>query len=140
MTVKIEVVSGDAETFVGEVLAALDEAAKAAGKPFDEVDINLRAGNGDGGFLGGLNGQIMQRWLYVKLLAVTAQARSLGVGRALMERAEEEARALGLVGVYLDTYDFQAPGFYAKLGYSEFGRLPVVDGAPERIYFAKPFA
>lgn len=139
MTVEIETIDGDAADLVREVEAALDEAARALGKPFADDGINLRASDGDGGFIGGLSGQILQRWLYVRLLAVAPQARALGVGRKLMAGAEEEARKRGLVGVYLDTYDFQAPGFYEKLGYSEFGRLPAAGGAPQRIYFAKPF-
>jgi GNAT superfamily N-acetyltransferase len=139
VTVEIKIIDGDAADLAREVEEALDEAAKALGKPFDDEGINLRASDGDGGFLGGLSGQILQRWLYVRLLAVAPQARTLGVGRALMAGGEEEARRRGLVGVYLDTYDFQAPGFYEKLGYSEFGRLPAVGDAPQRIYFAKPF-
>jgi GNAT superfamily N-acetyltransferase len=139
VTVEIEAIDGDAAELARQVEAALDEAARVLGKPFDDDGINLRASDGDGGFLGGLCGVVLQRWLYVRLLAVTPQARTLGVGRALMAGAEAEARRRGLVGVYLDTYDFQAPGFYEKLGYREFGRLPAAGGAPLRIYFAKPF-
>jgi ribosomal protein S18 acetylase RimI-like enzyme len=49
--------------------------------------------------------------------------RGGGWGRALLERAEEEAIARGLQGVWLDTFSFQAPGFYQKLGYEVFGTL-----------------
>lgn len=139
MSVVIEPVTGDTGAFVGEVLETLDEAARALGKPFDEGGINLRASGGDGGFLGGLSGETLQGWLYVKFLAVSQQARSLGVGRKLMEEAEAEARRRGLAGVYLDTFDFQAPGFYVKCGYAEIGRLPAVGGRPQRIWFSKTF-
>ena len=29
----------------------------------------------------------------------------------------------GCVGARLDTFEFQAPGFYEKLGYTRFGRI-----------------
>jgi GNAT superfamily N-acetyltransferase len=66
------------------------------------------------------------------------QGRLERAGRLLAD-AEVHARGEGLVGVYLDTYEFQAPGFYEKMGYREFGRLPAVDGHPQRIWYAKIF-
>ena len=40
-----------------------------------------------------------------------------------MEMAEDEARDEGCRYVHLDSHSFQAPDFYKKLGYEEFGRL-----------------
>lgn len=40
----------------------------------------------------------------------------------LMARVESEAKAFGVTDMYLDTYSFQAPNFYAKLGFKEMGR------------------
>jgi len=49
--------------------------------------------------------------------------RGQGYGERILERAEEEARKRGVKDVYLDTFSFQAPGFYQKLGYRVFGEL-----------------
>jgi GNAT superfamily N-acetyltransferase len=42
------------------------------------------------------------------------------VGKALMAQAENIARANGCIGLWLDTYEFQARGFYEKLGFEVF--------------------
>ena len=66
-------------------------------------------------------------------------ARGGGIGAQLLARAEAMAREDGLVGIYLDTFEFQAPRFYLREGYREIGRLPKVGDAPQRIWFAKEF-
>lgn len=62
-------------------------------------------------------------WMYVALLWVDEPFRKAGIGRRLMEAAEGEARRRRCRQVWLDTYDFQAPGFYKKLGYRAFAKL-----------------
>jgi ribosomal protein S18 acetylase RimI-like enzyme len=49
--------------------------------------------------------------------------RGQGIGRDLMARAEQRAIALGCHSAWLDTFSFQAPRFYQKLGYEVFGVL-----------------
>jgi ribosomal protein S18 acetylase RimI-like enzyme len=43
--------------------------------------------------------------------------RGRGLGRDLVRRAIQEARDRGCASVFLSTYDFQAPRFYARLGF-----------------------
>lgn len=73
--------------------------------------------------VGGLWGKCVYDWLFVELLAVPSQHRGAGHGEALMTRAEEIARSHGCIGIWLDTYEFQARGFYEKLGFEPFGTL-----------------
>lgn len=80
-----------------------------------------------GAFIGGLVGQTFMGWLAVDGLWVAADHRGRGHAMALMARAEDEARRRGATDSVLDTFSFQAPGFYRKLGYREFARL---DGCP----------
>jgi len=130
----------DGKKVADAIDATLDAQALALGKPFDPVQFNFEARDADGQYLGGLSGYAQLGWLFVKLLGLTPQARGQGVGKQLLERAETEARQAGFIGVYLDTFEFQAPGFYQKLGYTEFGRLPQIGDHPQRIWFAKILA
>jgi GNAT superfamily N-acetyltransferase len=77
----------------------------------------------DGASEGGLWGRIGYDWLFVELLVVPEAARGMGLGRQLMQQAETIARQAGCAGIWLDTYEFQARGFYEKLGYTLFGTL-----------------
>jgi GNAT superfamily N-acetyltransferase len=56
-------------------------------------------------------------------LFVPETLRGQGLGRELMRRAEEEAIARGCHASWLDTFQFQARGFYERLGYTCFGEL-----------------
>lgn len=137
--VQIELVDGDDDVLLRAVDVILDEAAEALGRRFEGRKVQLRAVDADGNMLGGLIGAHLQRWFFVKLLAVSPVARSRGIGSSLLARAEAMAREDGLVGIYLDTFEFQAPRFYMREGYREIGRLPTVEDAPQRIWFAKEF-
>lgn len=73
--------------------------------------------------VGGLWGRTAFRWLFVELLYVPDMLRGHGIGADLMSRAENEAVRRGCHAAWLDTFEFQARGFYERLGYSCFGEL-----------------
>ncbi|MHC8338640.1 GNAT family N-acetyltransferase [Pseudomonas sp. HLT2-19-2] len=87
--------------------------------------------------LGGLYGRVFYQWLYIELLSVPEQARGQGMGTKLMQMAEDLAREKECIGVWLDTFDFQAPAFYKKLGYSEFGQIADYPPGHKRFFFQK---
>jgi GNAT superfamily N-acetyltransferase len=73
--------------------------------------------------VGGLWGRAVYDWLFVDYLVVPEEARGTGIGTELMQRAEAFARENNCVGVWLDTFSFQALPFYEKLGYHRFGQI-----------------
>ncbi|MDN4497635.1 GNAT family N-acetyltransferase [Pseudomonas mosselii] len=73
--------------------------------------------------VGGLYARLGGRWLFVELLVVPERMRGQGTGRELMAQAEALAREKGCCGIWLDTFSFQAPDFYRKLGFEVFGEL-----------------
>ena len=58
---------------------------------------------------------------------VHEQHRGHGLGALLLRSAEAEALARGCVQIVLATHDFQAPGFYERMG---FERKYVLEGRP----------
>ncbi|SBS39507.1 Acetyltransferase (GNAT) family protein [Marinomonas spartinae] len=68
--------------------------------------------------LGGLVGEIWGHWLMVKFLWVDEHHLNKGLGRQLLNKAEEFARSKGCQSSFLDTFSFQAKPFYEKQGYS----------------------
>jgi GNAT superfamily N-acetyltransferase len=88
---------------------------------------------------GGLVGRVVYDWLFIELLHLPASARGEGLGTSMMQQAEAFARERGLAGVWLDTYHFQARGFYEKLGYTIFGTLEGHPRNGRRFFLEKRF-
>ncbi|MGW7547820.1 GNAT family N-acetyltransferase [Streptomyces sp. NPDC054770] len=101
-------------TAASPVLAAL------RGTPAErEVPLHLWAmDGGSGDMAGGLVGHSWTSWLHVTYLWVDAPHRGSGLGGRLLAEAERIAREdRGCTAARLETWDFQAPGFYQKQGY-----------------------
>jgi ribosomal protein S18 acetylase RimI-like enzyme len=95
--------------------------AKAVGR-IDHVPLSVTLRD-KRNIVGGVIGDTHLGWLFVQWFWIDEKYRGKGFGQRLLGMAEEEARKRGARNVYLDTFSFQAPGFYQKLGYREFGRL-----------------
>jgi 8-oxo-dGTP pyrophosphatase MutT (NUDIX family)/GNAT superfamily N-acetyltransferase len=92
-----------------------------------------------GRMMAGLDGSTYAGWLFVNDLWVHEALRRRGIGRELLARAERRAVELGCHSVRLDTFSFQAPEFYRRLGYELYGAL---DYPPHhrRLFLSKPLA
>ena len=87
--------------------------------------------------VGGVIGETHWDWLYINLMWIREDLRGRGYGKQLLELAEEEARKRGAKNAYLDTFSFQAPGFYKKFGYQVFGELQDFPEGHQRYYCRK---
>jgi GNAT superfamily N-acetyltransferase len=97
---------------------------------FERLGVFLR--DGQNNVVAGLAGSTYANWLFVDNLWIRADLRRQGLGRRLMTDAEQRARERGCHSAWLDTWSFQAPDFYQKLGYTVFGTL---DYPPEHKRF-----
>ena len=91
----------------------------------------------DGQVVGGDLAEVYWEWLYIDLLWVDESLRRKGYGTSLMSRIEEEARQLGAKNAYLDTFSFQAPGFYEERGYKTYGELQDFPEGQQRYFMRK---
>jgi GNAT superfamily N-acetyltransferase len=88
----------------------------------------------------GLIGSLYGDWLFIALLWVDAELRRHRVGSGLIAAAEDRARLFGCHFAWVDTFSFQAPEFYKKLGYGEFARLDEYPPGHCRIFLKKRLA
>lgn len=93
--------------------------------------------NEEGAVVGGLLGRTVYGWLVIEMLYVPEPLRGRAFGTALMREAEAEARRRGCIGVQVDTFGFQAPAFYRRLGFSVFGELKDNPPGETRLFMAK---
>ncbi|MGP4002568.1 GNAT family N-acetyltransferase [Streptomyces sp. 8N706] len=90
----------------------------------DETPLHVFAVDEADVVVGGLIGHTWAHWLHVELLWIDERRRGSGLGTRLMARAEEIARdERDCVHARVETWDFQAPGFYRKLGYRIVGTV-----------------
>lgn len=90
-----------------------------------------------GAIVGGAIGESKFDWLIVQYLWVDERLRGTGLGTRIMAAVERLAIRRRCAGIFLDTFSFQAPGFYRGLGYRRIGRL---DGHPRghaKFWYAK---
>jgi ribosomal protein S18 acetylase RimI-like enzyme len=91
----------------------------------------------DGTIIGGLTGKTYWNYLEVSFLWVSTSNRRSGIATKLMNAAESEAYKRGCRNALLDTFSFQALGFYQRLGYNQFGQLHGFSGKHARHYLHK---
>ncbi|MBB6142127.1 ribosomal protein S18 acetylase RimI-like enzyme [Silvibacterium bohemicum] len=93
--------------------------------------------NAEQQLVGGLFGQMYHSWLFIDLLWVADDVRGRGYGRRLIGEAEVQAGKHGCHSIWLDTFSFQARGFYEKQGYAVFAELPNYPGEHTRYFLSK---
>lgn len=67
--------------------------------------------------IGGAVGTIRFGWYFLEELWVDEKYRGKNIGSTLIEKVEECAKSNRALGVRMETWNFQARGFYEKKGY-----------------------
>jgi ribosomal protein S18 acetylase RimI-like enzyme len=104
----------DAGRVVDDGLGQSNEAAA----PLDEIKrLSCFASLTSGAVVGGAVGRIWGECCELQQLWVDPAYRRRGIGAKLVKLFETRAAERGCRTFYLDTFSFQAPAFYRKLGY-----------------------
>jgi ribosomal protein S18 acetylase RimI-like enzyme len=72
---------------------------------------------------GGIIVTVLWNGMEINSLWVEESLRGKGLGKKLVLAAEKEGRKRGCGVIYTNTFTWQAPHFYEKLGYKPFGKL-----------------
>jgi GNAT superfamily N-acetyltransferase len=85
----------------------------------------------------GLEGWTWCGSCYIRTVWVHQDLRGQGIGTKLLQAAEQEAIARGCQQITLESFSFQAPGFYQKLGYEVFAVLDEHPRSHQHYYLRK---
>jgi GNAT superfamily N-acetyltransferase len=77
--------------------------------------------------------------LFIHLVYLPDRLRGTGVGSRMLAMAEAEARRRGCRAGVLYTINFQAPGFYERLGWRVFGEIPCDPPGTSRVFLTKDY-
>jgi ribosomal protein S18 acetylase RimI-like enzyme len=132
-TLAIEPISDDALAAIGDGLRDYNDSQRTKS---DRAEFLVTVRDKDGRILGGAKCNTGEGMLFTQWLWIDEAARG-GTGRGVMAMAEAHAMSLGCTIAYLDTFNFQARGFYEKLGYTVFGTLPFPRDGIVRYYMSK---
>ncbi len=108
---------------------------KTGKRDFRPLAVFLR--NVDKQIVAGLSGYTWAGFCEIPFLWVHEDARGRGLGKQLLLAAEKEVKARGCSLIVLNSYSFQAPGFYKKLGYDEVGHVKDCPPGQAHYYFEK---
>lgn len=137
-TLAIEIVSAPDPAQLQIITQGLiDHAAGCGIEPRNHAPLTLLLRDPGGIVQGGLVGTTVWGWLQIAQLWVADVLRGRGHGAALMRAAEDEGLRRGCHHAMLDTFDFQARGFYEHLGYRVFGELREFPRGHTRFFLAK---
>jgi len=123
----------DKKTMVDGMLAY--HASKGHPRKTETYSVALK--DSQGRLLGCVIVSFLWNGMHIDSLWVDESLRGNNYGTKLLEMAEKEGVKRGCTIAYTDTFTWQAPEFYKKLGYKEYGRLEDFPVGNTLTYFFK---
>lgn len=102
---------------------------------FQNLPIILR--NSDGVRIGALLGWTRWQWAHIDTFFIHPDYRNQGYGKQMIAEFERIAQERGCHIIDLDTFSFQAPAFYQKMGYTFYGKLEGIGQGVQRFFLKK---
>jgi GNAT superfamily N-acetyltransferase len=137
LSIQIETPANPAWTDREAILQPLVAYNAAAAGPIHYEPLAIMLRDDDGTVVGGLWGHLYYDWLFIELLFVPESVRGQRFGTRLLTQAEAMAREKRCIGIWLDSFSFQAPGFYLKHGFEAWGTLENYPHGHRRVFLRK---
>ena len=125
------------EKDIAEIYKMLKEYNLSKREQSEDIPLGIYLEDENGNKQAGLTADIFGNWLCIHYLFVSEKLRGHGVGKELVVAAENEAIMRGCKYSFVDTFSFQAPEFYSKLGYKEVFSLQEYPYTGSRYYYTK---
>lgn len=90
-----------------------------------------------GATVGGMIGRTSYGLLFIDTVFLPETARGQDLGSQLLAMMEQEGLRRGCRSGFLYTITFQAPGFYTRHGWREFGRIACDPPGTARVFMTK---
>jgi GNAT superfamily N-acetyltransferase len=87
--------------------------------------------------LGGMIGRTSYGLLFIDLVFLPESMRGQDIGKKLLAMMEQEGARRGCKTAFLFTITYQAPGFYERHGWTEFGRIACDPPGTARVFMTK---
>ncbi len=132
-TIDGDLTDRDMEVMVDGMLAY--HASKGHPRKVDKYSITIK--DGEGKLVGCVMVSFLWNGMEIGTLWIDETKRGQGLGTKLMAMAEDEGKRRGATFAYTNTFTWQAPGFYEKLGYTLYGKLEDFPAGNELSYYRK---
>ncbi|OGQ23613.1 MAG: hypothetical protein A3I05_02640 [Deltaproteobacteria bacterium RIFCSPLOWO2_02_FULL_44_10] len=132
-----EIIENSSPAFIKAIEEGLGQSTPSNITPRHYRPLLLVLRNREKKIIAGFEGSTYWGWLNIRLLWVSKDLRGKGIGEQLIKKAEEIAKERKCFSAVVDTFSFQARGFYEKLGYKIFGKLDDFPPGETRYYLSK---
>ncbi|OLF58435.1 GNAT family N-acetyltransferase [Aeromonas veronii] len=136
---KIEVLKEDNTSVFDALFSGVREHNFQNMGPEVSIPLYVISRDENGNLIGGVAGRTIYKQFLIQVVWVDKNSRTTGLGRRLMELAEDEAKKRGCLAAQVDTLSFQGPAFYGKLGFEEVGKISGVSESPDRYFLMKKY-
>lgn len=137
MPIQISIHAPAAPDALAVVDAGLEQFNCESARLNDVQPLHVIVTGADGKTCGGAVGRTWGRCCELQQLWVAPECRGQKQGTWLMDAFEREAALRGCSLVYLESFSFQAPAFYAMRGYEEVLRIAGFTGGVVKITLQK---
>lgn len=134
MQVRLENTESQKSQIIGDLIRSYNRSKREVA---ESEPLNLYVEDEHGEIMAGLVAETFGNWLEIEYLFVKEDLRGQGIGSQLLQQAESEAKKRNCRFAFVNTYQFQAPGFYQKQGYKEVFTLKDYPYIGQRHYYQK---